>query len=126
MNTNLDLNTGNPNFKALYMTKPYRLSGLKNMEIFDIVREPLKDIAKDVDIYVKANGFFDDGYTIKVGKVTKSPLKRFFGLIGDTINKTLKYDDRMCFNGNISDLILSTAQKAKEEYLNFKDYLTKS
>lgn len=126
MQINLNTNTDSTNFQALYMPSRFKLSSLKNSEIFDVVKDPLKDMANDVDIYVKSKGIFDDGFTIKVAQVTKSPIKRFFGMIGETIFKDLKHEDILQFNGGVSDLILSKAQEAKNEYLGFKDYFTKS
>ena len=122
-------NNYNNNFKALYLPKTNGLTRLKNTSdsmIFDWLKEPLEKISDDVDIYIKTKGIFNKRYNIIVGKVTKSPVKRFFGFIGDTIQKKINKKDIITYNGNISEMILNYTKNAKEEFIKFKDYLTKS
>lgn len=129
MQTDFNLNNNNVNFKALYMPKPRKLSSLKNTyysDLLEMVREPLEKMAQDVDIYVKPKGIFRKGFDIRVGEVTKNPIKRFFGLIGSTTDKKIRYNDFLTFNGDIPSLILQNVKDAKEDFISFKDYLTKS
>ncbi len=121
--------SNNMNFKALYMPKTKGLTSLKNTSdsmIFEWIKEPLEKMAEDVDIYVKSKGIFNKSYNITVGKVTKSPIKRFFGFIGDTIQKKIKKEDICIYNGNLTEMIMNYTKEAKEEFVNYKEYLTKS
>lgn len=124
-----NMSNNDTNFKRLYMPKTKGVLSLKNTYnsvLFDWVREPLEEMAQDVDIYVRPRGLFNRSFDIKVGRVEKSPLKRFFGFIGETINKKLKEKDKVNFNGTLAELILSKTKEAKEEFIGFQDYLTKS
>ena len=124
-----NMSNNNTNFKRLYMPKTKGVLSLKNTYnsvLFDWVREPLEEMAQDVDIYVRPRGLFNRSFDIKVGQVVKSPIRRFFGFIGETINKKLNHNDKMEFNGTMAEMILEKTKEAKEEFIGFRDYLTKS
>jgi len=111
----------NNTFKAFYMPPKRDIIGRQDLyysNIINFVKPNFEKLAKDVDIHIKnRKGLIN----IKVGQVVKSPVKRFFGFLGSTVERNLEINYGLA---NFVDIIIANVLDAKEEYNRYKEYYT--
>lgn len=90
-------------------------------ELINFIKPNVEQLADNVDIYIKPKKFSNLGIDIIVSKVTKSPLKRLFGLIGYNVKQEI-WPDEILQNDSKADLIIDRIKYAKQEYSRYKDY----
>ena len=124
MENKINTTNNNINFGNLYIRKGifrFNKTYKFNNKAFSMVKVPIEELAKDVDIFVRYRNFGTKGFDIKVGKATKSLKERFFQ---NYSKETLRPDDLYFSKDCLPDLLLDKTKRAKDYFLNFKNYLT--
>jgi len=124
MQVNITNDKCNIGFQAMYVNKKRSLCRGANWhysELINFIKPNVEQLADNVDIYIKPKKFSNLGIDIIVSKVTKSPLKRLFGLIGYNVKQEI-WPDEILQNDSKADLIIDRIKYAKQEYSRYKDY----